>query len=91
MSLRSDDTLEGKLQLLIEAVIDYGIFILDPRGFVVSWNTGAQKLKGVEGEYDLFAVEDLSVRHQPTSYLFSVPPAGLEPATCGLKVRSSTN
>jgi PAS domain S-box-containing protein len=38
--------MEERLQLLIEAVVDYGIFVLDPDGNVVSWNTGAQKLKG---------------------------------------------
>ncbi len=38
--------LEERLQLLIEAVVDYGIFVLDPSGHVVSWNAGAQKLKG---------------------------------------------
>jgi PAS domain S-box-containing protein len=40
------DTLETRFQLLVEAVIDYGIFILDPQGHVVSWNTGAEKIKG---------------------------------------------
>ena len=44
------DTLDGKLQLLIEAVVDYGIFILDPQGYVASWNTGAQRLKGYTAE-----------------------------------------
>jgi PAS domain S-box-containing protein len=39
-------SLEGRFQLLIEAVIDYGIFILDPGGHIVSWNTGAEKIKG---------------------------------------------
>src|SRR3569833_4172540 len=37
---------EQRLQLLIEAVTDYGIFMLDPGGHIVSWNSGAQKLKG---------------------------------------------
>ena len=41
-----ENTLEQRLQLLIEAVTDYGIFMLDPEGRIVSWNTGAQKLKG---------------------------------------------
>jgi len=41
-----ENTLEQRLQLLIEAVTDYGIFMLDPDGRVASWNTGAQKLKG---------------------------------------------
>ncbi|MFC5497907.1 PAS domain S-box protein [Caenimonas terrae] len=43
---RRNPGLEERLQLLIEAVVDYGIFVLDPQGHVVSWNTGAQKLKG---------------------------------------------
>jgi PAS domain S-box-containing protein len=38
--------LEQRLQLLIEAVVDYGIFVLDQTGHIVSWNTGAEKLKG---------------------------------------------
>jgi PAS domain S-box-containing protein len=46
LNLPQRDTLEGRFQLLVEAVVDYGIFILDPEGYVVSWNTGAQKLKG---------------------------------------------
>jgi PAS domain S-box-containing protein len=43
-------TLEGRLQLLVEAVVDYGIFVLDPDGRIVSWNTGAQRLKGYTRE-----------------------------------------
>jgi PAS domain S-box-containing protein len=41
-----ENSLEQRLQLLIEGVTDYGIFMLDPGGHIVSWNTGAQKLKG---------------------------------------------
>ena len=33
-----------RLQLLIDAVTDYAIYMLDPAGFIVSWNSGAQKL-----------------------------------------------
>jgi PAS domain S-box-containing protein len=47
-SLRLDDSPEARFQLLVEAVIDYGIFILDPQGHVVSWNTGAQKILGYD-------------------------------------------
>jgi PAS domain S-box-containing protein len=39
----SDQRLAG---LLIESVVDYAIFALDPRGFVRTWNRGAQRLKG---------------------------------------------
>jgi PAS domain S-box-containing protein len=34
------------LRLLVEAVKDYAIFMLDPEGRVATWNTGAQALKG---------------------------------------------
>jgi len=42
----AEAALEGRFQLLIEGVVDYGIFVLDPEGHVISWNTGAEKLKG---------------------------------------------
>ncbi len=34
-----------RFRLLVDAVQDYGIFMLDTQGFVVSWNTGAQRIK----------------------------------------------
>jgi len=37
---------EERFRLLVESVSDYAIFMLDPQGFVVSWNTGATNLKG---------------------------------------------
>jgi PAS domain S-box-containing protein len=35
-----------RLQLLIDAVVDYAIYMLDLEGRVISWNTGAVRLKG---------------------------------------------
>jgi PAS domain S-box-containing protein len=44
-------TQEGRFQLLIDAVTDYAIYMLDPTGIVSSWNPGAQRFKGyVESE-----------------------------------------
>jgi PAS domain S-box-containing protein len=37
---------EERLRHLIDAVKDYALFMLDPHGIVVSWNTGAERLKG---------------------------------------------
>ena len=37
---------EMRYRLLVEAVTDYAIYKLDPEGRVVSWNAGAQRLKG---------------------------------------------
>ena len=34
------------LRLLIEGVREYAIYQLDPQGHIVSWNTGAERLKG---------------------------------------------
>ncbi|HXR50236.1 MAG TPA: PAS domain-containing sensor histidine kinase [Verrucomicrobiae bacterium] len=33
-------------RLLVESIQDYAIFLLDTNGMVMSWNAGAQKLKG---------------------------------------------
>ncbi|MBB3003114.1 MULTISPECIES: PAS domain-containing hybrid sensor histidine kinase/response regulator [Paraburkholderia] len=37
---------EERFRLLVESVSDYAIFMLDPQGRVVSWNSGATNLKG---------------------------------------------
>src|SRR3954468_22481797 len=37
----------GRLyQLMVESVRDYAIFMLDPSGYIASWNVGAQRIKG---------------------------------------------
>lgn len=35
-----------QFRLLIEGVLDYAIFMLDPRGNVATWNPGAERIKG---------------------------------------------
>ena len=40
---------EERFRLLVEAVGDYAIFMLDTEGHVVSWNTGAQRSTGYRG------------------------------------------
>ncbi len=37
---------DGLYRLLVESVRDYAIFALDPKGYIVSWNAGAQRFKG---------------------------------------------
>jgi PAS domain S-box-containing protein len=41
-----NNSVDQQLQLLIDGVSDYAIFMLDPAGIVTSWNTGAQRIKG---------------------------------------------
>jgi PAS domain S-box-containing protein len=36
----------GLYQLLVESVRDYAIFALDPKGVIMSWNAGAERIKG---------------------------------------------
>ena len=43
---------ETRFRLLVEAVKDYAIFMLDPNGRVVTWNAGAQRIKGYEARRD---------------------------------------
>jgi PAS domain S-box-containing protein len=38
------------LRLLIDSVVDYAIFVLDPTGNVLTWNKGAQRIKGYSAD-----------------------------------------
>jgi PAS domain S-box-containing protein len=40
------DQSEERFRLMVEGVKDYAIFMLDPKGFVTTWNAGAQLIKG---------------------------------------------
>jgi PAS domain S-box-containing protein len=37
---------EQRFRLLVEAVRDYAIFMLDPQGHISTWNIGAERIKG---------------------------------------------
>ena len=39
-------TEEQRLRLLVSAITDYAIYMLDPEGRVATWNPGAQRFKG---------------------------------------------
>ncbi len=41
---------EEKYRMLLDEVQDYAIFMLDPRGRIVSWNAGAERIKGYKAE-----------------------------------------
>ncbi|HEX7912294.1 MAG TPA: PAS domain S-box protein [Paraburkholderia sp.] len=41
---------EERFRLLVDCVKDYAIFMLDPDGYVVSWNAGAARIKGYTRE-----------------------------------------
>ncbi len=37
-------------KLLVQSIVDYAIYMLDPKGFVTSWNSGAERIKGFQTE-----------------------------------------
>ena len=37
-----------RFQLLVNAVTDYAIYMLDPQGYIATWNPGARRFKGWE-------------------------------------------
>ena len=39
---------EMRFRLLIDAVVDYAIYMIDPYGIITSWNSGAKRFKGYE-------------------------------------------
>jgi hypothetical protein len=41
---------EEMFRLLVASVRDYAIFLLDPTGHIVTWNAGAQRIKGYKPE-----------------------------------------
>lgn len=41
---------EERFRILVESVQDYAIFMLDTSGHIVSWNIGAQKIKGYSAD-----------------------------------------
>jgi len=66
---------EERFRVLVRSVKDYGIFMLDPDGRVVSWNEGARRIKGYEAEeilgkhFSTFYPPDVAASGHPTREL----------------------
>lgn len=56
-------------QLMVESVRDYAIFMLDPGGYIASWNRGAERIKG-------FSASEIIGRHFSVFYPQSEIDAG---------------
>jgi PAS domain S-box-containing protein len=46
----SPEQREDLFRLLVESVRDYAIFLLDPEGYIRTWNKGARRLKGYSAD-----------------------------------------
>jgi PAS domain S-box-containing protein len=66
---------EERYRLLVEQVRDYGIFMLDEKGRIISWNEGARRMKGYEpkeilGKYfSIFYPEEDKLNERPAQEL----------------------
>ena len=65
---------DARYRLLIDAIQDYAIYMLDPTGHVSSWNPGAQRFKG-------YKAEEIIGRASPTSIRRRTAPPGRRNAT----------
>jgi PAS domain S-box-containing protein len=81
-----------RFKLLVDAISDYAIYMLDPGGFITSWNAGAERLKGYRageaiGEHfsRFFTAED-QTRRVPEKLLATVRSEGRS-ETEGWRVR----
>lgn len=51
-----------KYKLLVESIQDYAIFLLDPQGYICTWNKGAQRTKG-------YTADEIIGQHFSTFYM----------------------
>ncbi|RYZ29716.1 MAG: PAS domain-containing sensor histidine kinase [Chitinophagaceae bacterium] len=52
---------EERFRLMVEGVKDYAIFLMDPKGYIMTWNEGAKRHKG-------YSAQEIIGRHFSTFY-----------------------
>lgn len=75
---------EETLRLLVEGVKDYAIFMLDPTGHIISWNSGASYIKGYRR--DEIIGRHFSVFYPPEDVAAGKPARLLERARRGRRI-----
>jgi len=66
---------EERYRLMVESIEDYAIYMLDRNGLVMSWNTGAERIKGYKAHeilgqpFSLLFPQEEVERHQPEQEL----------------------
>jgi PAS domain S-box-containing protein len=62
---------EERVRLILDSTIDYAMFMLDPDGHIVSWNPGAQRIKGYTADevigkhFSIFYTDEANARQWP--------------------------
>src|SRR5262249_4206777 len=75
---RAGEVSEERLQLLVQSVKDYAVFMLDPHGYLASWNPGAERIKQ-------YRAEEIIGRHFSTFH----PPEDLAWEKCQRGLRTA--
>jgi PAS domain S-box-containing protein len=63
-------TTKDPFKLLVQSIVDYAIYMLDPNGIVTSWNAGAERIKG-------FQTDEIIGKHFSTFYVEEDRAAGV--------------
>jgi PAS domain S-box-containing protein len=75
-SFEAEKGIRKRFRLLVEGVKDYAIFMLDAHGRVVSWNPGAERIKGYQANE--IVGRDYSVFYTPEDIESGKPQRALE-------------
>jgi PAS domain S-box-containing protein len=71
-----------RFKLLVQAVTDYAIYMIEPDGTIASWNAGAERLKGYTQEevigqnFSRFFTPEDRAAHKPTNALKTAAETG---------------
>lgn len=66
---------EERYRIMIDAIRDYAIFLLDTKGRIATWNIGAERIKGYRAEeiigrhFSVFYPEEVAARGYPAEEL----------------------
>ena len=77
-ALRRLQESERSFELLVDSVTDYALYMLDPNGRVISWNSGARRIKGYEA--DEIIGKNFECFYSESDRAAGVPRAGLRTA-----------
>ncbi|WP_158628915.1 PAS domain S-box protein [Dyella choica] len=69
----------SRYELLVQSVVDYAIYLLDPGGWIASWNAGAQRIKGYAA--DEVIGQHFSMFYTPEDQAAGMPQHNLDIAT----------
>jgi PAS domain S-box-containing protein len=77
-----DKGVDSRYELLVQSIRDYGIVMLDPQGYVLTWNPGAERISGYRAEeiigrhFSLFHPEEDRAARRPEEILHTAATQG---------------